>query len=91
MDDSRTAQHRDDHIGPVEIARETFWIFALAAIAFFAFFYMLGAFSISEVWKPTIVIAILSAMWIGHAVREHRLGGEANSQALRRIRERRGY
>ena len=71
----------------LETMRETFWILALAVIALFAFFAALGAFSPTEVIWATIVVAVLCALWIVHAVargpppRPPRPGGRARASA----------
>ena len=79
-----------DHLGPVETAREAFWVIALAVIAGFAFFLVLGAYSIGDVVPVAILIGVLCVLWIVHAVLEHRRSEQQN-RALRRIRERRGF
>lgn len=77
--------------GLLFILQETFWIFALAAIAGFLFLLLLGAFSVAEMWKPALVLAVLAAGWLFHAKRVHdRQQGEDDPQ-LHRIRERRGF
>lgn len=85
------APHDPDHLGPLEIARESFWAIALAVIVGFAFFLVLGAFSLGEVVPAAIVIGVLCALWIAHGLHERRVGGSTQSSALRKIRERRGF
>ena len=81
----------DAHLGVIGSLRESFWIFALAAIAGFAFLLLLGAFTLAEMWKAAVVLGVLAVGWIVHAVRQHRASDAANSRELRRIRERRGF
>ncbi len=87
-------QHFDStpeaHLSLLEIIRETFWIFVLAAITGFLFLLLIGAFTLSEMWKGAIFVAVIAALWGVHVVREHR-GGAEYTQALRRVRERRGF
>ena len=87
-------QHFDsdpqEHLSVLEIIRETFWIFALAAISGFLFLLLLGAFTLGEMWKVAIFLTVIAALWGVHVVREHRKGAE-NTMALRRMRERRGF
>ena len=73
------------------VLQETFWIFALAAIAGFVFLLLVGAFTIGEMWKPALVLVVLAAGWLAHAVRVHRTLGAREEKALHRIRERRGF
>ncbi len=73
------------------ILQETFWIFALAAITGFLFLLLLGAFSVAEMWKPALVLAVLAVLWLAHAKRVHRQQLANEDMALRRIRERRGF
>jgi hypothetical protein len=70
--------------------RETFWLLALAVIALFAFFVALGALSPGEAVVLTIVVAILCALWVVHAVLEGRKR-DRRDPALIRARERRGF
>lgn len=80
------------HLGPLEAAREAFWVIALAVIGGFLFFLLLGAFSLGEVVPVAIAMGVLALLWLVHGVREHhhaRAAGQSN--ALRRIRERRGF
>lgn len=81
-----------EHLGPVETAREAFWVIALAVIAGFAFFYVLGAYSLGDVVPIAIAVAVLAVLWIFHGLREHRVARQSEqSTALRRMRERRGF
>ena len=83
---------QDDRLGAFETAREAFWVIALAVIVGFAFFLVLGAFTIGDVVPVAIGIGVLIVLWIGHAVNERRHAGElGQSRTLRRIRERRGF
>jgi uncharacterized membrane protein YhaH (DUF805 family) len=74
----------------LETMRETFWIFALAVIALFAFFVALGAFSPADVIWATILVVLLCILWVVHAVLEGRRG-DKRDPAVVRARERRGF
>lgn len=70
--------------------RELFWVLALGIIACFAFFLALGAISLGDALVLTIVVAILTVMWIAHAM----LGGRhavVHDDRLTHARERRGF
>ena len=69
---------------------ETFWVFALGLIILFAFFVLMGALSPAQAVGVTIAIAILAALWLGHAWWEsrHRVGRDIDAI---RARERRGF
>ena len=75
----------------LETMRETFWILALAAIALFAFFAALGAFSPLDVIWATIGVAVLCVLWIMHAVLEDRRRAGQRDPSAVRARERRGF
>jgi uncharacterized membrane protein YhaH (DUF805 family) len=72
------------------VLAETFWLLALAVIAMFAFFVVLGAFSPGQAVLVTLVVAALAVLWIVHAVlvSRHADGRDPNA---RRARERRGF
>ena len=72
-----------------ETLRETFWILALAVIVLFAFFAALGAFSPADALWATLIVAVLCALWIVHAILEGRR--QERSADLVRARERRGF
>jgi uncharacterized membrane protein YhaH (DUF805 family) len=74
----------------VEVMRETFWVLALAVIALFAFLVALGAFSPADAIWATIVVALLSVLWVMHAVLEGRHRDSRDPAAVR-ARERRGF
>jgi 4-hydroxybenzoate polyprenyltransferase len=74
----------------LETMRETFWILALAVIALFAFFAALGAFSPSDVIWATILVGILCALWVVHAILQDR-HRDRRDPAVVRARERRGF
>jgi membrane protein implicated in regulation of membrane protease activity len=73
-----------------EVMRETFWLLALAVIALFAFFVALGALSPGEAVTLSIVVAVLCALWVVHAVLEGRKR-DTRDPAVIRARERRGF
>ena len=69
---------------------ETFWILVLAVVVLFAFFLVLGAFTPSDGITLTIVVAILAALWVAHAVWDSR-HRDPHDRAITRARERRGF
>jgi fatty acid desaturase len=69
---------------------ETFWILVLAFIVLFAFFAVLGAFSPGDVIVLTLIVAILTLVWIAHAVWDSR-HRDPHDRAVIRQRERRGF
>jgi fatty acid desaturase len=69
---------------------ETFWMLVLACIVLFAFFAILGAFSPGDVVVLTLVVAVLTLLWIAHAVWDSR-HRDPHDRALVRARERRGF
>jgi uncharacterized membrane protein YhaH (DUF805 family) len=72
------------------VLAETFWLLALAVIAMFAFFVVLGAFSPGQAWIATLVVVALAVMWIAHAVWVSR-HSDGRDPSARRARERRGF
>ena len=72
------------------VLSETFWVLVIAAVAMFAFFILLGAFSPGQAVGLTAVLACLAMLWVGHAVwvSRHRDGRDPDA---RRARERRGF
>jgi fatty acid desaturase len=69
---------------------DTVWILILAVIVLFAFFAALGAFAPSEVVGLTLFVAVLTVLWIGHAVWDSR-HRDSHDPAAIRARERRGF
>jgi uncharacterized membrane protein YhaH (DUF805 family) len=71
--------------------REAFWVLAMGVICCFAFFFALGAFSLSDVVGVSIVVAALALAWLGHAwgVRHH--DPHDRDPRLYSARERRGF
>jgi fatty acid desaturase len=74
----------------LETAREFFWVLALGAIAAYTFFVALGAFSPADVLPLSILVVVLIALWLGHALIAHRRHAEQDPR-LRMARERRGF
>jgi uncharacterized membrane protein YhaH (DUF805 family) len=69
---------------------ETFWLLVLGVVAMFAFFAALGAFEVGEAVLATVIVVILAALWLAHAVwvsRHH----DGRDPAAIRARERRGF
>lgn len=72
------------------ILSETLWLAILMVVVMFAFFLALGAVSPGQAVGATIVVAVLAALWVLHAVWEaHRRAGR--DPAAIRARERRGF
>jgi fatty acid desaturase len=69
---------------------ETFWVLVLAVVVLFGFFVALGAFSPGEVAGLTLVVVLLAALWVGHAVWDSR-HRDPHDRAVTRARERRGF
>jgi hypothetical protein len=67
-----------------------FWTIVLAAVALFAFFLALGAFSPGETTGVTAVVAALAVLWFGHALWVSRHAEGRDPDAIR-ARERRGF
>jgi uncharacterized membrane protein YhaH (DUF805 family) len=74
----------------LETMRETFWVLALAVIAMFAFFVALGAFAPGDAVWLTILVVVLCALWVVHAILAGRQR-DGRDPALMRARERRGF
>ena len=69
---------------------ETFWLLVLGVVALFAFFAALGAFEVGDAVLATVVVVLLAALWLAHAVwvaRHH----DGRDMAAIRNRERRGF
>jgi hypothetical protein len=74
----------------MRLLSETFWLLVLGVVALFAFFAALGAFAVTEAIGVTIVVVLLAALWLGHAIWSSR-HADGRSSALIRDRERRGF
>jgi fatty acid desaturase len=72
------------------VLSETFWVLVIAAIAMFAFFIVLGAFSPGQAVGLTVVLAVLAILWVGHAIWASR-HSDGRDPGARRARERRGF
>ena len=72
-----------------------FWALCVGAVALFAFFAALQAFSPTEVLWLTIPVAIVAAMCVFHFMRVRRALDEHEQEQFRRMvnafRERRGF
>jgi len=73
-----------------ENAREAFWVLALGAIAAYAFFLALGAFSPGDALPASILVAVLVVLWLVHAWLARGARFERDPR-LRHARERRGF
>ena len=69
---------------------ETFWVLVLAVVVLFVFFVALGALSPGEVAGLTVVVVVLAALWVVHAVWASR-HSDPHDRAVVRARERRGF
>jgi fatty acid desaturase len=70
---------------------ESFWILLLGIIVLFAFLLALGAFSPGEVLGLTIAVAVMTLLWVGHAVWVSRHAPEGKDPRAIAARERRGF
>jgi hypothetical protein len=70
-------------------------VLCLGAVVLFVFFAALGAISPGEMIAPTIVVAVLAALFgvraliVRHGLGEH--GNQAMLRPVNRLRERRGF
>lgn len=71
--------------------RDIFWILALGIIACFLFFFALGGFGLGDAIGVTLVVALLSAMWMVHAALMRRQAQHHRDARLTSARERRGF
>jgi fatty acid desaturase len=72
------------------VLSETFWVLVIAAVAMFAFFLLLGAFSPGQAVVLTVVLAGLAILWLAHAIWVSR-HSDGRDPGARRARERRGF
>jgi hypothetical protein len=72
------------------VLSDTFWVLAIAVVAMFAFFILLGAFSPGQSVALTVVLAGLAILWVAHAIWVSR-HSDGRDPAARRARERRGF
>jgi uncharacterized membrane protein len=72
------------------VLSQTFWVLVLGVICLFVFFLVTGAISPGAAVGLSLAMAVLVALWIGHAIWEarHRTGRD---EATIRARERRGF
>ena len=69
---------------------QTFWILVISAIALFAFFVALGAFTPGQVVGLSLGVLALAVLWTLHAYWESRHRDDRHPEAIRN-RERRGF
>jgi cobalamin biosynthesis protein CobD/CbiB len=72
-----------------------FWALCVGAVALFAFFLALQAFSPNDVWGLTVAVAIVAVMCLVHFMRVARVLDDHDQDEFRRMvngfRERRGF
>jgi hypothetical protein len=69
---------------------ESFWILLVCLVALFVFEIALGAYSPGQVVGLSIVMVVLFAVWLGHAVWVSRRADKRDPRAIA-ARERRGF
>jgi hypothetical protein len=73
------------------VVREAFWVMALGAIACYAFFVLLGAWTPGDVVGVSIAVGVLVVLWIVHAWAQSHRRDEGRDPRLSAARERRGF
>lgn len=78
--------------GAIEALRGAFWTIALAVIAGYAFFAIVGAFSITDAVAASLLVAALALLWTVHAaIARRRHHEEQRDPRMRAARQRRGF
>jgi uncharacterized membrane protein (DUF485 family) len=72
------------------VMSESFWILLVCLVALFVFEIALGAYSPGQVVGLSIVMVVLFAVWVGHAVYVSRRRTDRDPRAIQ-ARERRGF
>ena len=72
------------------VMSESFWILLVCLVALFVFEIALGAYSPGQVVGLSIVMVVLFAIWLGHAVWVSRRADKRDPRAIA-ARERRGF
>ena len=72
------------------VMSESFWILLVAIVALFVFLLALGAYSPGDVLGLTLVMVVLLAVWLAHAVWVTRRTDKRDPRAIA-ARERRGF
>lgn len=81
-----------NHSGAIEVLRGAFWTIALAVIAGYAFFALVGAFSITDAVAASLLVAVLALLWTIHAASARRRHhDEQRDPRMRAARQRRGF
>ena len=71
---------------------EVFWLLVLAIICLFAFFLVLGTFSIGDVGWVAVAVGVLVVAWAAHVILRSRHADERRRDpTLVHQRERRGF
>ncbi len=92
MAQRHTDPDRRGRSGPGEAIRGAFWTVAIAVIAGYAFFAVVGAFSLTDAVAATFLVGALALLWIVHAVIERRHHDAAQRDPrMRAARQRRGF
>jgi hypothetical protein len=74
----------------LQVLSDTFFLLIIGVVAMFAFFVALGALKPGEVVGLSVVVVVLFALWIAHAVWVSR-HSDGRDPAAVRARERRGF
>lgn len=69
--------------------RQVFWVVAAAVVVVYLFFLVLGAISIGDAVWLTLVVGVLAALWVAHALLQRT--GDDHDPRLTSARERRGF
>ena len=72
------------------IMSESFWVLLVCLVALFVFEIALGAYSPGQVIGLSIVMVVLFALWVGHAMWVARRNDKRDPRAIA-ARERRGF
>ena len=87
-----TGQAQPHRSGRAATLRGVFWLVVLAVIILYVFFGILGAFRIGNAVPLTILVGVLAACWLVHAMAERRHHDEdERDPRLRAAHERRGF
>jgi hypothetical protein len=71
--------------------RNAIWVLMLGIIVAYLFFLGLGAFSVGEAIGASIVVAVMTVVWLVHAILDSRREHDHRDPRLVHARERRGF